>query len=578
MERLNKLKKYIIPLLFSIAIIIFLPKQSFYKKETITLKIEATEDIKNGLLYMEPPFGYKIGSFTRKLNGKNIEEKIKNLTYNNYQIWLKDYKGTIKEISLISKNNKKIILEKNTQKIWYKFGFDQYYKIYNISMIAIIVIISICFISFRIKINKNKIILLITSLLFLSIAVNLKYYNKILGIFLSLTFFEIFKNKERKYGFLEIGIFIVFILGFFSEYFAYKNYDTYFEFFQNSLLLVLSMKIWNFNKEEKESLKKFLKIALILMITVSIVSPFILAGVYCFTYGILSMVLFVLCFEELFYKRENRYEVVLNILFLGLSIIGVILSSRRTLVVVLAVWLVYYLIKGIGKKVIIGCVIFLILGGVGIKLFYNNQYERTKEFVLSIKDIKTNDSNLQRILMWRRSYYIFKNNPILGIGTNSFYVESQKKEYEKIKDKRESFQDTFKHPHNEYLQQLTTRGIIGFIIYAAIFIGLIKRILFKKEYIFEESLVIIYSIFGMFDPYTLRRESVILFAFLGIDYFISSVQEKDLLRGYGNCLISIPFIIGLYFNKRYRYYFLIVLIVMIIKYFYDKRKEKYEKV
>ena len=184
--------------------------------------------------------------------------------------------------------------------------------------------------------------------------------------------------------------------------------------------------------------------------------------------------------------------------------------------------------------------------------------------------------------MWRRGYYIGKENILLGIGVDSFQKEAIKEKYNKIKDNREKFLPEFIHVHNEYIHQVITRGIPGAILFYGLWMYILSRLRKSKDKDFDVMLLIIYGVYGIFDPYSIRAESIVFYTFIGIS-FVNCLpvveKENKILQKLGYISTVIIFLIALYFNKRFRYYFLILLVIYIVYYFYNKRKrEKYERI
>lgn len=575
---MNKIKKYILPIFLTLIILLCIPKEGYYKKESIKLNIKTEQEIKNGILYLDPGKGFEIGDFYKKITGKNIVLKIKNLTYENYYISLNDLKGKVEKIYFENNENKEITIEKNSEKKYYKISKEMYKDIYRFSFVNMCVYFFITiFLSFQIYKNKNNIekkdfLVILIGMLFISVALKENIYTKIMALLLSISFIIILirkKNIEK----IEIAVVILLLLSIISEKFGYGHYRVSYEQIQNSLLLILIINNFNLQKNDREILKGIFKIVSVIMIIVSLISPCILAGVHGFTYGIVALSLSVLSFDELVNRYEKLYLKILNAIFFILGIIGAVLSSRRTLLVALVIWIIYVFIKKIKIKNILLMISLIFILGVGVKITFPANFSKIEELTKSIKNLK-DESNLQRLLMWRKSFYIIKENPILGIGTDSFYLESQKMTYEKIKDKDERFFDSFKHPHNEYLQQLLKYGIIGFIVYIYIMAKLIVPIFTNKEFSFEEGIFIIYSSYGIFEPYTIRRESVILFIFISIAYYLNKKRSEKLDLKQINYIVLIPFLYGLIQNKRYRYYFPIIILFYFIYFLIKKRRKK----
>ena len=111
---------------------------------------------------------------------------------------------------------------------------------------------------------------------------------------------------------------------------------------------------------------------------------------------------------------------------------------------------------------------------------------------------------------------------------------------------------------------------------------MLNRLRKSKDKDFDIILLIVYGVYGIFDPYSIRAEAIVFYSFIGISFInclpINETKNK-FLENIGFISAIIIFLMGLYFNKRFRYYFLIFLIIYLGYYFYNKRKrEKHEKI
>lgn len=94
------------------------------------------------------------------------------------------------------------------------------------------------------------------------------------------------------------------------------------------------------------------------------------------------------------------------------------------------------------------------------------------------------DSGKIRLIVWRGAFEIFKNNPIIGTGVETFAYA-----YYKVKPLEHNLTSEWDYlynkAHNEYLNYLATTGILGFGTYM-LFIGAFlykaaKRLLFERK-------------------------------------------------------------------------------------------------
>lgn len=70
-------------------------------------------------------------------------------------------------------------------------------------------------------------------------------------------------------------------------------------------------------------------------------------------------------------------------------------------------------------------------------------------------------SNDKRMTFWKASLYAFKERPLLGYGYKNFESNSKK-----IKEKYDlPFINNTGHSHNNFLQILSTTGVLGFVLY-----------------------------------------------------------------------------------------------------------------
>lgn len=99
--------------------------------------------------------------------------------------------------------------------------------------------------------------------------------------------------------------------------------------------------------------------------------------------------------------------------------------------------------------------------------------------VTSIKDVTTDQSNSQRLVLWEAHFEIFKDNPIFGVG----YGQTEKllpEYYEKINHPEVKF---YSYAHNIYVQALASGGLIGatalFALYVYFFV--IAILLYRRK-------------------------------------------------------------------------------------------------
>lgn len=565
---MKKKIKYVLPLIFLIITILLIPKEGYLKKERLKLKIETFDEDLGGYLYIIPPIGYKMEDNWLELSGTRvIEKEFKNTINESYHVVLNSGTGEIKESKIISESGKYLVIGENQKTI--NLSKKDLEKIYSNSIfnmcVYIVLIAGLGLVLFKkgININKKSLGAFSLGIVFLTVAINPKYITKSSALFLSITFLcFLIEKKKIKLDLIDIVCSLILILGMITEYFGYANYIQNYNQFQNSFIIIICMRIWNFSNENREQIKKYLYIALFISGLITVVSPLVLSGVYCFTFGALMMVLVGFSIENIFKENITKYETCINIIGVFLGIYGAIMSSRRTVLLALMVYISYKILTILLKskkrtKIYITIFSIIVLAVFGNIFKENKKY--LKEAVVSIADSQNDSSNLQRILMWRRGFYIVKENPVLGIGVDNLYRESIKDKYNSIKDSRENFNENFVHAHNEYVNQIIAKGIPGGILYLGVLYFIAVSLKNRKDKSFDLMLFILFGIYGMFEPYTLRGESLIFWSFMGMGLPLRKVKEKM-----GVFLVITVFLIGFYLNKRFRYYFIIIAVLYSI--------------
>lgn len=592
MTRLNNIKKYILPFLFLVMTFVMIPKEAYYKKGTIDVVATTTEGKWEGYLYLVYPKGYRMEEPYINISGEKILKKnLKNTRLDKYIFYINSPVGEFSELKFVSKK-KSITIPKEVGQKYFEINWSDIRKIYTINFVNVILyFMTVSFLVYYyfkkgIEISLKTVGVFSLGLILMSIALNLKWLSKVNGIFLSLTLLKIYIDRKKiKFGYLEIVGFALLTLSLLSEYFNFFNYEKTYIYFQNTILILIAMKIWKFDYDDKKILKKYFKISLILLSLINLISPFIFGGGYSFTFGALMAILIADCVEKVLFKHKESHNLIVNLFSLLVAFYGLMISGRRTMIVAIGLYCLYLSIKLLKKTsrntygiLIVAVIVISIIMGKVLK----NEKNKIKDLIVSITNVKTDQSNIQRLLMWRRGYYIGKENPILGIGMDSFYKETIKEKYNSIRDEREQFEPIYIHVHNEYIHQIISRGFPGAILFYGIWCYILSRLRKSKDKDFDIMLLIIYGVYGIFDPYSIRAESIVFYTFIGIS-FVNCLpmkkKESKALEKLGLILTVAIFLIGLYFNKRFRYYFLIILFIYIGYYFYNRRKRvNYEKI
>jgi len=219
---------------------------------------------------------------------------------------------------------------------------------------------------------------------------------------------------------------------------------------------------------------------------------------------------------------KNRYLKYGIIFFLALGVLQLLNKASYFILFLLVAIKVLNNVKN--KKTIIirtiGLLAFfpvLLIINPRFKSFYAKKLKIDETQIIEkdfkkIKNLKANDTSF-RIMLWASAIELIKENPIIGIGAGN----SDKRLYEVFAVKRQWF-DKFEkyHAHNQYLQVLLDIGILGFIIFLALFYFLISelnRLKTKADIAIITSFVILISINFLFESMLERYSGISFFCF-----------------------------------------------------------------
>lgn len=203
------------------------------------------------------------------------------------------------------------------------------------------------------------------------------------------------------------------------------------------------------------------------MMRLTVAEVFSMVGVY-----LLGVMLF---FSNDSSEKDEVSELHKKALVVGIVIsllVVVMAKSRMPMITYMLVssGLIYYVYRIKGVKYILGLVV-LVIGAVLV--FPATQARFFNETAAQL----SNYQDLTRLQLWELSIDIARDNPFFGIGYGNISGE-----LEKLVNAHNLVVNTVAHAHNIYLQQLVLNGIVGLIIFVAIF-GSILLFFYKiKKY------------------------------------------------------------------------------------------------
>ncbi|MBN2663606.1 MAG: O-antigen ligase family protein [Bacteroidales bacterium] len=198
--------------------------------------------------------------------------------------------------------------------------------------------------------------------------------------------------------------------------------------------------------------------------------------------NIYSQVLFItfsFSIYGIYYFKDFRQKLSILISFTNLLIILLLMTRSvwgALLISTIATLIVYFIFlrKSVPfkkiKKVIIPLVIIAIFSGVIFLLI--SGLDSKKEVRTHISETSHLDEGnaLHRIVLWKKSFELLKESPLLGVGAGNWKIDILK--YDVTKSNKKGHIEP-RRPHNDYVSVITETGIIGFIIYISIFIMIV---------------------------------------------------------------------------------------------------------
>lgn len=259
-----------------------------------------------------------------------------------------------------------------------------------------------------------------------------------------------------------------------------------------------------------------------------------------------SLFLFLTVFIIYFLKKRKFYSTVFCIIINAFLMFLLIKAQARgawiSLLPIILLIVFLSLNTNSRKKCYIASAIIITF----LCLFFFNQttnYE-IKRTISSISPSKTDTENhystYERIQLWKSAIYSFHGAPLLGYG----YKGQSKIRMEQNKEKIVNIDKNFivGHAHNQYLQALQTRGLIGLLSLFMFFLS--PLYIFIKNFkastndinsrtvnILGMTLVLSVMIFSLTQSYIHHMSGILFYScfvsvFLGYSLYLNNLQNK----------------------------------------------------
>jgi len=219
----------------------------------------------------------------------------------------------------------------------------------------------------------------------------------------------------------------------------------------------------------------------------------------------------------------------LNLVLLIVTVIVFLTASRAAFIsmfLIYAVYIIYYLkTNSLKKSTLSNCLMLLtplLLSIFIVNAIFKKSNERGRFVSLSnrVKQINLADESANaRIVIWKNSLQIIKENPLTGVGLGNYKVESIP--YEKTLDNDSSIS---LHAHNDFLEIMVETGILNGLIYISLFVFIVFINLMKIKRSEESNakaisllalmMVLVYGIDSLFNFPMFRPIMLVFFCFI----------------------------------------------------------------
>lgn len=257
------------------------------------------------------------------------------------------------------------------------------------------------------------------------------------------------------------------------------------------------------------------------------------------TYGGYMMMLTIPLVYLSFIKKgegDHRISAILVRISSVISMVALVLSWSRSAIIALpfAVFPIFF----IHRKAFL--IVFTLFVGLTLMIF---------SFFGPAKNILKNLNNVSsqiRIQIWSNAFKVWQKNPIVGAGGGNYCGEFKRVVQDNPKENhifQLYFPTIVTHAHNDYLNQLARKGIIGLIAFLYMLYGILRYMIIKVRSLTNEGWLkyLFWGLFGsycsfliasMFQCYYTDEENLALFWF-AIGLITSIVKVIELEKGKG---------------------------------------------
>ncbi len=246
----------------------------------------------------------------------------------------------------------------------------------------------------------------------------------------------------------------------------------------------------------------------------------------------------------MFISKSNSY--LMNTLLISGFILGIVASIAlggrgvwiSTTISIIILLFINPINWGKGAKF----VVFLSFIGILVTAYLipqtdvkNRIYKASSETISWIENGKSDSSVGARLEMWKASFEIIKENPLIGVGEDN-YAKSQQVLIDQ--GKIDKFVGRFYHPHSEYITSLVEQGAIGLLAFILLLFLPLKHLLnvlqkntissCQKSLVATGLVVIFHYLFYSFTANVLAHQSTVLFYAIFLVVINGYISMKDI--------------------------------------------------
>ncbi len=217
---------------------------------------------------------------------------------------------------------------------------------------------------------------------------------------------------------------------------------------------------------------------------------------------------------------KSRFRLI-SIFGILVCSVGVIQSlSKINIILLILIFLIYFVYFVVKRLNYLEIILFSSLFALGVFFISNNKAitYRFNEIKQSTNDIKLQNNNglessKVRLIMWNTSWYLWRNNIIIGTGTGDYNDELK---IQNIKNGNIGVARVELNSHNQFLNTGVQLGLLGFVILAMIFCS--SFLIYPKS-LWHISVLMVFLVNFLVESFLETQSGIVLFCVLLILFY-----------------------------------------------------------